>query len=58
MKPESELFFEQAEKALKQAVDRVIEQARRARSPLVVWEDGAAREIPADQLPIVRSASR
>jgi hypothetical protein len=51
MKAEDQLFFQLAEKALQEAVDRVVEEARRTHSTLVVWEDGAVREIHADQLP-------
>ena len=46
-----ELLFEQAEKAMQDAADRVVEEARRTHGEVVVWEDGAVRHIPADQLP-------
>ena len=44
-------LLQQAEKALQDAVQRVIEEARRTHGTVVVWEQGAVREIPADQLP-------
>jgi hypothetical protein len=40
-----------AETALKEAVRKVVEEARRRGGTLVVWKDGAVAEIPADQLP-------
>ena len=46
-----ELHFEQAEKAMQEAADRVVEEARRTNSSVVVWENGAVCCIPADQLP-------
>ncbi len=44
-------LLQQAEKAMQDAVRRVIEEARRTHGTVVVWEQGAVREIPADQLP-------
>ena len=46
-----ELLFEQAERAMQEAADRVVEEARRTNSSVVVWEDGTVRHIPPDQLP-------
>jgi hypothetical protein len=42
---------QQAETALKEAVKKVVQEARRTGGTLVVWQDGAVAEIPADQLP-------
>ena len=54
---EEELLFQQAEKAMQEAADRVVEEARRTNSSVVVWEDGAVRHIPPDQLPPTRPPS-
>ena len=48
---EAEELFEHAEKAMQEAADGVVEEARRTNGVVVVWEDGAVRRIPADQLP-------
>jgi hypothetical protein len=48
---QAELLFEQAEKAMQEAADGVVEEARRTHGVVVVWENGAVRRIPADQLP-------
>ncbi len=40
-----------AETALKEAVKKVVQEGRRTGGTLVVWQDGAVAEIPADQLP-------
>jgi hypothetical protein len=48
---EAELLFQQAEKAMQEAADGVVEEARRTHGVVVVWENGAVRRIPADQLP-------
>lgn len=48
---EQESLLHQAEKALRDAVQKVVEEARRTHGTIVVWENGAVREIPADQLP-------
>ena len=58
MKPEQRQFFQQAEKALQDAVERVIDEARCGQQPLVVWEDGAVRTVTPDQLPPARPLSR
>ena len=42
---------EQAEAALKEAVQKVAQEARRTGAKLVIWQQGAVVEIPADQLP-------
>lgn len=39
-----------AEKALKKAVKKVIEEHRREKLPLVVWEKGKVVKIPAHKL--------
>ena len=51
MESEAELIFQQADRALQDAADRVVEEARRTNGEVVVWENGAVRHIPADQLP-------
>ncbi|MFZ1934729.1 MAG: hypothetical protein WCB27_16660 [Thermoguttaceae bacterium] len=48
----ADLLFEEAERAMQEAADKVVEEARRAHGVVVVWENGAVRRIPADQLPI------
>jgi hypothetical protein len=40
-----------AETALREAVEGVVEEARRTHGVVVVWENGAVRRIPSDQLP-------
>jgi hypothetical protein len=40
-----------AERALQEAVNKVIEEARRTDGTLVVWEDGAVKHIRARDLP-------
>lgn len=47
----TELLFEQAAKAIQEAADGVVEEARRTGGEVVVWENGAIRHIPASQLP-------
>lgn len=37
--------------ALRQAARKVVEEAKRNGTSVVVWEDGKVREIPADELP-------
>jgi hypothetical protein len=48
---ETESLFEKAKKAMQEAADGVVEEARRTNGIVVVWENGAVRRIPADQLP-------
>jgi|WetSurMetagenome_2_1015567.scaffolds.fasta_scaffold595587_2 hypothetical protein len=48
---ETEVLFENARKAMQEAADGVVEEARRTNGVVVVWENGAVRRIPADQLP-------
>jgi hypothetical protein len=50
MESEAELIFQQAERAMQDAADRVVEDARRTDGSVVVWEHGAVRRIPANQL--------
>ncbi len=47
---EEELLLQNAEKAMQEAADRAVEEARRTHGAVVVWENGAVRRIPADQL--------
>ena len=42
---------EKADAALLQAARKVVEEAKRMGTSVVVWEDGKVREIPADELP-------
>jgi hypothetical protein len=51
MTREDRLLFEQAEKAMQEAADGVVEEARRTNGVVVVWENGAVRHIRADELP-------
>ena len=51
MTHEEQSLSQQALTALQEAVDEVVEEARRTHGTVVVWEDGAVRHIPADQLP-------
>ncbi len=37
--------------ALRQAARKVVEEAKRKGTSVVVWEDGKVKEIPADELP-------
>jgi hypothetical protein len=48
---DAQVLFEQAAKAMQEAADKVVEDARRTHGTVVVWENGAVRHIPADQLP-------
>jgi hypothetical protein len=54
---EAELLFEQAERAMQEAADGVVEEARRTHRVVVVWEDGTVRRIPAKQLPGVNAGA-
>ena len=40
-----------ADKALKVAVAKVVEERRRSGDPLVVWQNGKVVKIPASRLP-------
>ena len=51
MEDDVQALFRLAEKAMQEAADRVVEEARQTNSSVVVWEDGAVRHIPPDQLP-------
>jgi hypothetical protein len=57
MTREDRLLFEQAEKAMQDAADKVVEEARRSYGVVVVWENGAVRQIPADELRPLQSAT-
>jgi hypothetical protein len=57
MQSEEQSLTQRAEEALQEAVNEVIEVARRTHGTLVVWEDGAVRHIPPDQLPPQRKPS-
>jgi hypothetical protein len=37
--------------ALRQAARKVVEEAKRKGTTVVVWENGKVREVPADELP-------
>lgn len=54
---DAEILFAQAERAMQDAADRVVEEARRTHGSVVVWENGAVRRIPADQLPASETQS-
>ena len=47
----ADLLFEEAERAMQEAADKVVEEARRTNGTLVVWENGAVRHIRGDELP-------
>jgi predicted ATPase len=42
---------EKADAALRQAGRKVVEEAKRNGTSVVVWEDGKVREVPAEELP-------
>jgi hypothetical protein len=48
---EEESLGRLAEMAMRDAVRRVIEEARQTNGVLVVWENGAVRHLRADELP-------
>jgi hypothetical protein len=50
MKSDKELL-DQAELAMQDAAERVVEDARRTHGVVVVWEQGTVRQLPPDQLP-------
>jgi hypothetical protein len=54
---EEESLADRAEKALKEAVRKVVEEARRRGTPLVVWKDGKVAHIAADEVGIDRVSS-
>jgi hypothetical protein len=39
-----------ADAAFRQAVKKVIQQARQTNTPVVIWEENRIKEIPGDQL--------
>lgn len=43
------LLQKKAEKALKEAVRKVVEEHRRTGEPLVIWEKGKVRLVPPTQ---------
>lgn len=51
-------FARKAEKALKIAVLKTIEDHRRAGQPIVVWEKGRVTKIPASRIPAHRTRER
>jgi hypothetical protein len=52
-----QLLLEQMEKAMQDAADGVVEEAKRTHGTVVVWENGAVRHIPADELPETKKRS-
>ncbi len=58
MEVEEQSLGQQAEKALQEAVKGVVEEARRTNGEVVVWEDGAVRHIPANELPPAKGSNR
>jgi hypothetical protein len=50
MTPEPTLLSQQAEAALQEAAKKVVEEARRTGTPVVIWQQGAVQQVPADQL--------
>jgi len=57
MEPEEQSLSQKALAALQEAVQGVIEDARRNNRTLVVWENGAVRYITPDQLPPAKQPS-
>ena len=51
MQPTGKELHRLAMIALQKAADGVAEEARRTHGSVIVWENGAVREIPWDQLP-------
>jgi len=41
---------EKADAAFRRAMKKVIQRAKDTGTPVIVWEDGAIKEIPCDQL--------
>lgn len=39
-----------ADAAFEQAARKVIERARQTGTPVIVWEDGAVKEVPPDEM--------
>jgi len=39
-----------ADAAFRQAIKKVIQQARQTNTPVVIWEENRIKEIPSDQL--------
>ncbi|MCG2777947.1 MAG: hypothetical protein L6406_19940 [Desulfobacterales bacterium] len=39
-----------ADAAFRQAIKKVIQQARQTNTPVVIWEENRIKEIPCDQL--------
>lgn len=58
MKPDEQSLGQQAEEALQDAVEGVIEEARRNNGEVIVWENGAVRRILAGELPPSPSPKR
>lgn len=54
----SSSFAVKAEKALRIAVAKTIEEHRRSGDPIVVWENGRVVKIPASKLPHRKSNRR
>lgn len=50
-------FIAKAEKALRIAVAKTIEDHRRSGHPIVVWKNGRVVRIPASRIPRARRAS-
>ena len=57
MKSEEPSLGQEVEKALQAAVKGVIDEARRTNGEVVVWEDGAVRHVPANELPSTAAPS-
>jgi DhnA family fructose-bisphosphate aldolase class Ia len=46
------------EAAFRQAASKVVQRARQTGTPVVVWEEGRVKEIPADQLEIKTDSAK
>lgn len=49
-KKEDTSLSSKADAAFKQAASKVIQRAKQTGTPVVVWEKGQVKEVPADQL--------
>ena len=49
-KPIDQSLTKLADAAFEQAARKVIERARQTGTPVIVWEDGAVKEVPPDEM--------
>jgi len=48
----NESLSEKADAAFRQAASKVVQRAKQTDTPVVVWEEGHVKEVPADQLEV------